>query len=468
MQGEFLDTSSLKDAISIIDTHVRHGLSKEAIPLIDTLGRVTAADLVSPEDLPEFPRSTVDGYAVKAEDTFGASEGTPIYLEVLGEVMMGKAEVFDTEGLSASGLSSRIRITDYSAIRIPTGGMLPEGADAVVMVEYTQQVEKDRWQHKGKPDADTGNDAEKDNPDLRMKHTSRMIEISRAVSPGEHVIQAGEDIRSGDLLFRRGHLIRPQDIGVLAGIGITEVGVYRRPRISIISTGPEICPIDQRPKEAQVRDINAYTMSALVEESGGDAVMMGICPDDLDRLKALVREALNRSDCVLISGGSSVGTRDFTYQAISDLGPPGVLIHGLSIRPGKPTIIGLSGEKPIIGLPGHPASAMVVARAIVCPLIWRLAGLSSSVLEMRIRSSAKTVLARLARNVPSQAGKEDFVRIALALEEDDKNGDSALMAYPIFGKSGLISTLIKAHGILRIPTDSEGAYKDDMVHIELF
>jgi molybdopterin molybdotransferase len=440
MSREFLDTSSLEDAHSVINKNVPLGISSETVPLTAAMGRITSSELTSQEDLPQFSKSIVDGFAVRAADTFGASEGTPIFMEVVGEVIMGTGEVMDIKGNRPSGSHKKISISDYNAIRIPTGGMLPEGADGVVMIEYTQPC---------------GNNKDKGN----------MIEVTRDVAPGENVIQAGEDIKKGESLFPKGHQIRAQDIGVLAGLGMIWVQVYRRPRFAILSTGPEICPIDKKPKNAQVRDINSYTLAAIVRESGGDPILIGICPDDLEQLKHAVQSGLKQADCVLISGGSSVGTRDYTFQVITDLGPPGVLIHGLSIRPGKPTIIGQSGSIPIIGLPGHPASAMVVAQTIVRPLVYRLSGLSLSPLEAEIRNSSGKVRAKLTRNVPSPTGKEDFVRVALSLDHE-QNG--IILATPLFGKSGLISTLVKAHGVLRIPPDSEGAYKGEEVEILSF
>ncbi|MGA1864035.1 MAG: gephyrin-like molybdotransferase Glp [bacterium] len=434
MSAEFLDTSSLENAHSVINKHIPLGISSETVPLIAALGRITSRELTSQEDLPQFSKATVDGFAVRAADTFGASEGTPIFMEVIGEVIMGTGEVADIKGNRPCVSTKKIGISDYTAIRIPTGGMLPEGTDGVVMIEYTQ------------PCCNKGN----------------MIEVTRDVAPGENVIRAGEDIRKGESLFPKGHQIRPQDIGVLAGLGMPQVQVYRRPKVAILSTGPEICPIDRKPKNAQARDINSYTLASIVRESGGDPILMGICPDNLDHIKDAVQSVLKESDCVLISGGSSVGTRDYTFQAITQLGPPGVLIHGLSIRPGKPTIIGQSGSIPIIGLPGHPASAMIVAQAIVGPLVQRLSGLSLSPLEAKILNLTGKIRARLTRNISSPTGKEDFVRVFLSLDQE-QNG--IILASPLFGKSGLISTLVRAHGILRIPADSEGAYEGEEVEI---
>ncbi|MBN2374420.1 molybdopterin molybdotransferase MoeA [bacterium] len=442
MSKEFLDTSTLDDALSIINKSVSSVTSAELVHLTAAAGRVTSKDLLSPEDLPAFPKSTVDGFAVKSASTFGASEATPIYLEVTGEVEMGTGEVINKHGSHAHASYGATAIIENTAIRIPTGGMLPKGADASVMIEFTHACGKDD------------------------QSGTYMIEVTRPVSPGENVIQVGEDLKDGDIVFSKGHRIRPQDIGILAGLGITRIHVFSRPKVAIISTGPEICPIDQKPGTGQARDINAYTLAALAQESGAESIYMGICPDDLEQIKNVVKTALSKADCALISGGSSVGTRDFTYQAISDLGPPGVLVHGLSISPGKPTIIGQSETKIIIGLPGHPSSSMVVAQAIVLPTICRLAGISlSSPLERQLNISSRNVKARLTRNIPSQPGKDTFVRMAISTNAEKRGG---LLATPVFGKSGLISTFIRSHGLLKIPAGSEGAYEGDEVDIQLF
>lgn len=436
MSKEFLHTSSIQEALETTKAHMPVGTSEETCQITDALNRVLSKDIFSPEDLPPFPKSIVDGYAVKSSDTFGASEGTSLYLRVMGEVEIGQAG-YTQRGMTERKPSGPIEsgISDYTTIYIPTGGMLPDDTDAAIMIEYTREVEDD------------------------------IIEITRAVSPGENVIQAGEDIKKGELVLSRGHRLRPQDIGLLAGIGMTVLDVYRRPKVAIISSGPEIYPIDKHPPKGCIRDINAYTISALIQDAGGEPVYMGICPDNLDKIKATIQMGLELADCVLVSGGSSVGSRDYTYEAISALGPPGVLVHGLSIRPGKPTIIGQSALKPIIGLPGHPASAMIVTNTLVFFILERLSGISSPPAEEVIEASRGCIRATLTRNISSPPGREDFVRVAISLGKGEGN---ELFATPVFGKSGLISTLIRAHGILRIPADSEGVYKGDEVEVRLF
>ena len=278
----------------------------------------------------------MDGYAVRARDTFGASVGAPQYLEIKGEVAMGAAP---ERGVGPG-----------EVLRVPTGAMLPDGADAVVMIEYTAE------------------------------HPDKTLEVRRAVAPGENVLTPGEDVRAGELLFEAGTRLRPQDIGLLAALGVTRLTVYQKPRVAILSSGDEIVPIDQRPRPGQVRDANAYLAAAQVQAWGGLPLIKGIIPDDFAALRAALAAALAEADLILISGGSSVGVRDLTLTAIQDLPGAEVLVHGVAIRPGKPTIlaaVGETGAKPLVGLPGHPASAAVVMEVLGRPLLAHLAGLKT-------------------------------------------------------------------------------------------
>jgi len=373
--------------------------------LLEALGLVVARDIVAPEDVPGFDRSTMDGFAVRASDTFGASEGLPAYLEVVGEVRMGEAP----GGELAPG----------QAYRIATGGMLPSGADAVVMMEYTEPVDE------------------------------RTVGVTRPVAPGENTVRRGDDIRAGEVLFTAGHRLRPQDLGLLAAAGVSRVPVLRRPRVGVITTGDEIVPVDQVPGPGQVRDVNSFTNFGLVAACGGIPVLYGIVRDDFGALHRTVARALDETDMVVISGGSSVGTRDMTARVIDALGEPGVLFHGLAVRPGKPTIGAVVGGKPVIGLPGHPVSAMVVFDLIVRPL------LNPSERRFPVR-------ARITRQLRSAPGREDYVRVRLRRE------DGALVAEPILGKSGLIATMARADGLARIPLDSEGVQAGETVEVILF
>ena len=269
--------------------------------LAGAVGRVLAAAMTAPEAVPGFLRATMDGYAVAARDTFGASVGTPQYLEIKGEVAMGAAP---TRGVGSG-----------EALRVPTGAMLPEGSDAVVMVEYTAE------------------------------HPDKTLEVRRAVAPGENVLSPGEDVGAGELLFEAGVRLRPQDIGLLAALGITRLTVYQKPRVAILSSGDEIVPLDRRPAPGQVRDSNAYLAAAQVEVWGGIPLIKGIIPDDFAALRAALAAALAEADLILISGGSSVGVRDLTLAAIQDLPGAEILVHGVAIRPGKPTILAAVGER---------------------------------------------------------------------------------------------------------------------------
>jgi molybdopterin molybdotransferase len=354
----------------------------------------------------------VDGYAVRAKDTFGAGESLPALLEIKGEVLMGQ--------------DTRMVVGQGQAVRISTGGMLPAKADSVVMVEHTHLVDEST------------------------------LEISRAVSPLENTIQPGDDFRKGEIVLTKGHTLRPQDLGLLAGLGQTEVSVYPKPRVAIISTGDEIVAIDEHPGPGQIRDINRYSLGAFCRRAGADPVSMGRCSDNFDHLKELIENAVRTSDTVWISGGSSVGTKDMTLKVFEGLKEFELLVHGISIRPGKPTIIGRTGSTPVIGLPGHVASALVVAEVFLTKLISRLSGCTNN-----YGGFSHQVEAILSRNIESANGREDYIRIKLT-----QQGES-LLAEPIFGKSGLISTLVEADGLLRIDMNTEGLYEGDRVKVFL-
>jgi molybdopterin molybdotransferase len=304
---------------------------------------------------------------------------------------------------------------------------LPPGADAVVMLEYTAEM----------PDG--------------------TLEVRRAVAPGENVLTPGEDVRAGELLFPAGTRLRPQDIGLLAALGVRRLTVYRLPKVAILSSGDEIVPLDQKPPPGKVRDSNAYLCAAQVAAWGGLPDLKGIVPDDFLALKSALAAALADSDLLLISGGSSVGARDLTLAAIKDLPGAEVLVHGVALRPGKPTILAAQGDKPLLGLPGHPASAAIVMAVLGRPLLARLAGLADLAPLWD-----GTVTALLSRNLAGASGREDYVRVRLRQEAD------TLWADPILGPSGLLSPLVKADGLVSIPLGTEGLSKGDPVTVRLF
>ena len=380
----------------------------ETVALADCLGRVTAEDVYSDVDIPDFNRSTMDGFAVKASSTFGASEANPAYLNVRGHIRMGGRPDFS--------------IGPGEAARIATGGMLPEGADSVIMVEHTDALD------------DT------------------TIEAYRSVAPGQHVIEKGEDIRHTQPALKAGTRIRPQEAGLLAACGRTETAVFRRPRVGIISTGDEVVPVDQVPGEGQIRDINTQTLSGQVLAAGGMPMVFGIVRDNRDDLMDKCRRALESTDMVMISGGSSVGARDFTVEVLDALPDTAILVHGISISPGKPTILARSGGKAFWGLPGHAVSAMVVFAVVVRPFLDRLCGLSQTVRRFPVQ-------AVLSRNLASAQGRVDYVRVRLY------DVDGQTMAEPVLGKSGLINTMVKADGLIAIGMNTEGLEQGTVVRV---
>lgn len=388
----------------------------ERVPLLAARGRVLAETITSPVAVPGFYRSTVDGYAVRGADTFGASEDLPVFLPLVGEVQMGQAP----PGPLPPG----------SAMAISTGGMLPDGADAIVMLEYTETA-------------------------------PGMIAVLRPVAPGENVVRPGEDVAPGQVVLPAGHRLRAQDLGLLAGLGLTEVMVAARPRVALISTGDEIVAPEHEPGPGQVRDMNSYTLFALVEELGGEPRLYGVIEDQKEELLRVARQALAENEVLIISGGSSVGTRDATGEVLAALGEPGVFVHGISVRPGKPTILARCGEKLAVGLPGHPVSAMVTFDLFLRPILRQLLGLPGPA-PYRDREGRLMVSARLERNVLSGPAREDHVRCALEWR------DGELWAVPILGKSSLLSTMVRADGILRIPLEQDGISAGELVSIGLF
>jgi molybdopterin molybdotransferase len=406
---DFFKVTGLRQVLAYASEFQR--VDAEEIPIASANERVLAADVISDINLPDFNRSTMDGYAVQASSTFGASEGNPAYLQVTGTVSMGESPDF--------------LIGPGEAARISTGGMLPGGADSVVMIEHTAAIDE------------------------------TTIEAYRSAAPGQHVVEVGEDIKQNDTILFGGQRIRPQEAGLLAAFGKTTVSVYKIPTIGIISTGDEVVPIDQKPGPGQIRDLNTYTLSGQVLESGGIPVTYGIVRDDFSDLLEKCGQAVSQTDMVMISGGSSVGVRDFTIDVLSSLPDPQLLVHGISISPGKPTILSKSGHKAVWGLPGHVVSAMIVFSKVVRPFIEHIGGLSG-----QFRFEPKRV-AVLSRNISSAQGRVDFIRVKLV----DEKG--TLWAHPILGKSGLIHTMVKADGLIEIGLNTEGLEKETEVEVYL-
>ena len=400
-----------REAWSKLEPHLHPIDRVEEVATAEALGRVLAEDTSAPVDLPHFPRSAMDGYAVRAEDTHGSTEGLPAYLKVVGEIAMGKP--------------AGVKLSPGEAALIHTGGMLAAGADAVVMVENTRSVD------------------------------ASMIEVVRPVAKGENVIQIGEDMAKGDALLPRGSLLRAQDIGSLLSLGITKVSVFQKVKVALIPTGDELVPPEAEPGPGQIRNTNAFALAALAAKAGAIPLVMDIVSDNYESLKAVAQEALAAADIVVFSAGSSVSTRDMTAMVIDSLGKPGVLVHGISLRPGKPTILAAVGRKPVFGLPGNPASAMITFGIFVTPAIHRLSGCSRSPHRFAVK-------AKLTRNIPSATGREDYVPVKI----EEKSGE--LFADPVFGKSNLMFALIRADGLAKVPLDKAGMMAGESVEITLF
>ncbi|WP_048601239.1 molybdopterin molybdotransferase MoeA [Rubeoparvulum massiliense] len=404
---QFFSVKSVEETTSLIDQQVKPCTEKETLPLLEALGRVLAADIVAPEHVPPFSRSTVDGFAVRASDTFGSSETMPGFLQVVGSVKMGE--------------QAETPLHAGEAISIPTGGMLPSGADSVVMIEHCENLDG-------------------------------LLNVYHQVAPWENVIRTGEDVQLGSIIMEQGTRLRPQELGALASLGITHVDVYRPLRIAYFSSGDEIVPAAQKElRPGQIRDINSMTVGGLVRQWGGEYIDGGIVHDNREALKQRAEELLKQADMLVMSGGSSVGAKDYTTEVIQELGEPGVYVHGISIKPGKPTIIANANGKPVIGLPGHPASAMVIFQRFGKRAFQRLSG---EKLE-----TAPYMFARSTRNLHSAAGRSDYIRVRLL----EKEGE--WWAEPIIGKSGLISTLVQSDGLLEIAAEKEGVLQGELAPV---
>lgn len=410
---EFLDLTPPSEALDLFmkTWSGPGGIESESIDTENAFGRVLAEDIEAPHPLPAFARSTVDGYAVQAADTHGASPALPAYLSLIGEILMGTG--------------ADLQIGQAETAIVHTGGMIPAGADAVIMLEDTQQVSEEE------------------------------VEVLKAVAVGENILVEGEDVKAGEIVLRKGTTLRSQEIGGLMALGYTKIEAAIRPKVAILSTGDEVVPPSQVPDRGQVRDINSYTLSTLVERAGGVPVRRGIVADNRSALEAAAHVAFEAEDIVLVTAGSSVSARDITVEILEGLGKPGVLIHGLAIKPGKPTILALADNKPLIGLPGNPVSALVVAGLILPPILRRWLGMTAEEWQPQIP-------ARLTVNLASQAGREDYQPVRLISSED------GLLAEPVYGRSNLIFTLVRADGLVRIPPEANGLPQGEEVIVHLF
>ncbi len=389
-------------------------VTTESIETVSARARVLGEDLYSQVDLPHFNRAAMDGYAVRAADTFGASVSQPAYLNLVGTVEMGK----EVTRLLGKG----------EAMRISTGGMMPAESDGVVMIEYAEEL------------------------------SDHMVEIHRGVSPWQNVIRVGDDISKGALVFRHGRRLKAHDLGALTGIGISSLSVHKKPRVSLISTGDEIVAAEQEPLPGQVRNINQHSLAALIAECGADLMDFGVIRDDRVALVRTLEDALSWGDLVLLSGGSSVGTKDIALEAILSFPESRIVFHGISVSPGKPTIFAQAAGRPVLGLPGYPVSALVIFEIFAAPLIRTIGG-EDPVTACQFHKTSRAILKT---NIASQPGREDYVRVSL-----DKI-EGRFYAMPLPNKSGAIFTLVKADGMVKIDLNQEGIEQGEEVEVILF
>lgn len=406
---ELFNVLTVKDTTKLLDSFT-YSLKSEVVTLLNATGRILTNDIIAKDNVPDFRRSTVDGYAVNSRDVFGASESIQSVLDLKGEILMG--EKADGE-IQISG----------QCYYVPTGGAIPNGADSVIMIEYTEKLSDD------------------------------VILTSKATSPGENLVEIGEDIKKGEKVITKGAKLRAYEVGVLASLGYYEVEVYKKPTIGIISTGDEVVHPAESIKPGQIRDINTYLLNSLIEESGCTPVNYGVIKDEYELLKRTVEKAVAECDVVLMSGGSSVGKKDNTVNVIKDLKDGELMVHGISIKPGKPTIIGRSGDKIIFGLPGHPLACAVIFKVMVKHYIEKITKYKETVYPMECKFKL---------NYHKSKGREEFLPVTI----EEKKGE--LFASPVFGKSGLITGFSKAWGYIRIERNEEGIKEDQKVKVFKF
>ena len=399
-----LNVKTPAEVLALIQKEFKALGKAEQVPYAEAPGRVLAEDIAAAEYVPDFDRSTVDGYACRAADTFGCSDAIPAILELKGEVLMGKSADF--------------ALPRDACAYVPTGGAIPKGADCAVMIEYTED------------------------------YGDGTIGILKPGAPGMNLIYRGDDVYPGKVILKAGRVLTPQDVGALAAIGRTEVPVVPKLKVGVISTGDELVPPDGKPGPGQVRDVNSPLLCAMLTQFGAEAISFGIVVDDEALLRRTVQQAASECDAVILSGASSVGVKDAACRIIEDMGE--LLLHGIAVKPGKPTILGRAGNKPLIGLPGHPAAACMVTKLFVLPLLSRLMGREETALP---------VTAELTESVGANHGREQITACHLRRE------DGKLLAAPIRSKAGLITQLAGADGYFIISRDCEGLPKGAKVDV---
>jgi molybdenum cofactor synthesis domain-containing protein len=412
MKG-FVKLTRIDHALHIFFKHVNiETLSSETIKLTTSAARILAEDIIASVDVPGFSRSAVDGYALKAQDTIGASPTSPLVLDVIGMIEIG--------------LPSKITLSRHQSVKIDTGAVIPNGANAVIMVEYTESIGKNT------------------------------IEIYRSLAPGENISYKGEDVKQGEIILTRGTPLLPQDVGILSALGYRQIKVVRRPKIAILSTGNELIDSGERVDLGKIIDTNRPILISMVTDLGGEPIDLGIAKDELEDIKTRVAYGLTVSDMVLVSGGTSVGGKDLMPEAINTLEKPGVIIHGLCMKPGKPTALAAAGNKPIVLLPGFPVAAMISFNAVVTPIALKMCGTDTTPYWRRI------IRATILRRIPSSLGNKTFVRVRV------KKVNGIFVAEPLrTSGSGVISSMIRANGLVAIPENKEGLEEGEEVEVTL-
>ncbi|MEM2808981.1 MAG: molybdopterin biosynthesis protein [Candidatus Methanomethylicia archaeon] len=402
---------SIDEALKSIEENIEiKPIGIEEVDLKDAVGRILAEDIIADIDLPPFDRAAMDGYAVKAEDTYKANEEEPVKLRVIGKIESGEEPILELE----SG----------QAIEISTGAPIPFGANAVVMVEYTHR-ENDH------------------------------VMIYKPVTIGENIVQSGSDLMIGETILRSGEKLTRREIGVLAALGISRVKVYKKPRVVVISTGNELIKPGEKLQPYKVYDVNTYSISSAIIESGGEPIIIGVVRDCERDIKSKIVEALEKSDIVLISGGTSAGVGDLVYRVLNDIGKPGIIVHGLKIKPGKPTVIAIANGKLIVGLPGWPVSALMIYGLIIEPILSKMIGIG--------KINHKEINVKIARRVKCERGRDNLIPVSIIIDDEGK-----FIGYPLMEHSGAIATLKRADGYFIAKENREFIEEGEEVKVKLF
>lgn len=395
----------IEEKFTVVPDHI------ETVSLSQAIGRVLAEDITAQEYVPDFNRSTVDGYAIRAKDAFGCTDAIPAILPQTGEVLMGEGAEFELQ--------------PETCCAVPTGGAVPDGADCVVMIEYTED------------------------------YGDGTIGILKSAAPGENMIFRGDDVHPGKVILKKGRVLSSQDIGTLAAIGRVHVPVSRRLTVGVISTGDELIAPEEVPGPGQIRDVNGPMLEAMLTVFGAAVINYGIVKDQEEVLAEVVKRAVEECDAVLLSGGSSVGIKDASCRIIESMGE--LLLHGIAIKPGKPTILGKTGYKPLVGLPGHPVAAYFITKLFVLPMLGRMTDR---------KMNDYTITAELSENISANHGRAQYHCVRLERKTGAVGADDAQwIAYPIRGKSGLITTLAGTEGYFCISRDCEGLPKGANIQV---